>query len=262
MFYPAQREHLVADIQSYLDSSAISSHANPLGFIVPHAGYVYSGLTAAHAYGCLAGRTYKKVVILAPSHFDAFNGLSVFSGKMLQTPLGQVEVSVSERDRLTGMEGVLSSDLGFLQEHSLEVQLPFLQHVLEPGWQAVPIVMGHQHRDVMDLAARILEQYLDRDSLIIISSDLSHYYPYEKARTFDLKFCDLVKARNLDDLWRAYEQGTVEACGFGPVFAFLSAIGDREDVSIEILDYRNSGDTAGSRSQVVGYCAAGAFWQV
>lgn len=260
MFYPADREILASDIQSYLDQVPPRESGNPLGVVVPHAGYIYSGSTAAYAYRCLEGESYDKVVILAPSHFDAFDGLSVYSGEAMETPLGVVNVSLAERDHLAGIEGVTLSDVGHRQEHSLEVQLPFLQHVLGTGWEVVPLVMGNQSREAVDLAVEILEDYLDPSTLLVISSDLSHYHPYDDAREIDLRFCSFVKDGDLDGLWNAHDRRRVEACGFGPVFAFLTMVAGKENISVEVLDYRNSGDTAGTKDQVVGYCAIGAFW--
>ena len=260
-FYPYNSDVLSKDIQRYLDDASNSENRNPAGFIVPHAGYAYSGPVAASAYKSLIGKSISKVVIVAPSHFDGFDGLSIYSGSELETPLGRLNLSIEERDRIAQMDGVICSELGFRQEHSLEVQLPFLQYVLEPGWEVLPFVMGYPHREVIDLTAQLLQSFLNRDTLVIISSDLSHYHSYGEARKMDLKFCQLVESEDLENLWNAHEKHQVEACGFGPVFSFLSAINDKKNISVELLDYRNSGDTSGFKDQVVGYCTIGAFWQ-
>ncbi|MEE9167436.1 MAG: AmmeMemoRadiSam system protein B [Candidatus Neomarinimicrobiota bacterium] len=259
MFYPGDREGLSSEIQSYLDRAPPPRSENLLGIVVPHAGYIYSGPTAAHAYKYLEGKSFEKVIILAPSHFEAFHGLSIYSGDALETPLGRVNVARTDRDQLAGVKGVMISEMGFRQEHSLEVQLPFLQHVLKPGWEVIPIVMGHQKKEIIDVAAGILAKYFDQNVPMVISSDLSHYHEYHKAKEIDLRFCELVKEGDLDGLWDAYGNGQVEACGFGPVLAFLSMMRGRENTSMKVLDYRNSGDTAGPKDQVVGYCAMGAF---
>lgn len=261
MFYPANADILTSDIDGYLREVPESDRGYPLGFVVPHAGYIYSGLTAAHAYRHVVHRSFRDVVIIAPSHFDSFNGLSVFPGDALETPLGTVNVSSRRRDEITELEGVVSSQMGFGQEHSLEVQLPFLQTVLRPGWELLPVVMGNQIRETVDLASTLLMNCLNKATLIVISSDLSHYYPYEQAKKIDGLLCSLIREGNLEALWDAYAEGEVEACGFGPIFALLEAVSERTDMAIEILDYRNSGDTAGPRRQVVGYCAIGVFWR-
>ena len=152
MFYPSEADILTTDIQAYLNSISLLDDWNPAGFIVPHAGYVYSGPIASYAYRHLTGLSFDKVVIVAPSHFDSFDGLSIYSGEVLETPIGQVDISVEDRDRWVEIDGIFSSELGFRQEHSLEVQLPFLQHVLKPGWQVLPIMMGYQNREIIDLA--------------------------------------------------------------------------------------------------------------
>lgn len=260
-FYPAEEQALVADIRSHLDAAGPVVAREAAGFVVPHAGYIYSGPTAAYAYKLLVNRPYEKVAILAPSHFEGFDGLSVYSGDALATPLGEVKVSVEDRDRLIGYDGIFASEMGYRQEHSLEVQLPFLQYVLKPGWEVIPLVMGRQTRGTVDLASKILGDFLHRTHLSIISSDLSHYYPYERARRMDGRFCSLVQEGRLDALWDAHRDGEVEACGFGPIFSFLQSLAGRDEVVTEILDYRNSGDTAGPKEQVVGYCSIGVFWR-
>ncbi|MDP6835696.1 MAG: AmmeMemoRadiSam system protein B [Candidatus Marinimicrobia bacterium] len=259
MFYPDNLDVLSRQIETYLSEVPEHDGPAPVGIIVPHAGYIYSGPVAASAYACLRGCSFHKVAVFAPSHFDAFEGLSIYSGDAMYTPLGEVEVAVEERERLCQEHGAISSDLGHGSEHALEVQLPFLQKVLEPGWQLIPIVMGLQNRETAKQATAIIREYLQSQILVVISSDLSHYYPYNTAKRIDGRFCKMIESGNLDELWTASRKREVEACGFGSVFALLSVVKERDNIVIEILDYRNSGDTAGSKDQVVGYCAAGVF---
>lgn len=258
-FYTAHPDLLKKEIEDYLEQANIQSTKAPLGFVVPHAGYIYSGPIAATGYQYLMSQNFEKVLILAASHFDSFYGLSIYPGDGLETPLGVVTISEEDKETLTSKDVVVSSHDGFRQEHALEVQLPFLQVVLKPGWKVIPLVMGFQNRDTINQAAKIIGDYIRESVLIIISSDLSHYHSYDSANEIDGRFCNLVESGNLTTLWEAHESRTVEACGFGPVFAFLSAIEELPNVSLQVLDYRNSGDTAGTRDNVVGYCCIGCF---
>ena len=251
-FYPLDKGMLNRQIDEYLDSVIIKAYGDPIGFVCPHAGYIYSGYTAAHSFKHLVGREYEKVIILAPSHYDRYEGMTTWGGSGLETPLGVVETDDSDTLLKYGVE---KSQLGFGREHSLEVELPFLQKVLKPGWKLVPLVMGFQNDESIRLGKNILENYMSEKTLIIISSDLSHYHSYEKAKTIDGHFLGFIQMDRLPDLYDAHNQGLVEACGFGPIMSFLKL-----GIKPQILDYRNSGDTMGDRNRVVGYTSIGAFW--
>jgi AmmeMemoRadiSam system protein B len=251
-FYPLDKGMLIRQIDEYLDSVIIKEYGDPIGFICPHAGYIYSGYTAAHSFKHLIGREYEKVIILAPSHYDRYDGITTWEGSGLETPLGVVEIDDSDHLLKYGVE---KSRLGFGREHSLEVQLPFLQKVLKPGWKLVPLVMGDQSYETIRLGESILCSYISKKNLIIISSDLSHFHSYERAKVIDGHFLNFIELDRLPDLYDAHKQGLVEACGFGPIMSFLKL-----GVKPQILDYKNSGDTMGDRNKVVGYTSIGAFW--
>ena len=251
-FYPGDKEALNRQIDEFLDSIIIKDYGNPIGFVCPHAGYIYSGFTAAHSFKYLKGREYEKVVVLAPSHYDGYGGITTWNGTGIETPLGIVETDDSDK---LEKYGVQKSHLGFGKEHSLEVELPFLQKVLKPGWKLVPLVMGFQDTETIRLGKNILESYMDKKNLIIISSDLSHYHPYDRAKVIDGHFLSFIELDRIPDLIDAHDNGLVEACGFGPIMSFLKL-----NIKPKILDYRNSGDTAGDRNRVVGYTSIGAFW--
>jgi len=251
-FYPSDKMELINMIDHLLDIVMVQDHGNPIGLICPHAGYIYSGVTAAFAFKYLRDREYDNVIIMAPSHFDRYDGITTWYGDGLETPLGVVEVSKDDKILNYGVE---RSKLGFGKEHSLEVELPFLQRVLKPGWKLIPLVMGYQVDRSIELGSNLLSEYVSDKNLIIISSDLSHYHPYEKAKQIDRHFLNYILQDKLDDLHQAHEHGLVEACGFGPVMSFLKL-----NFKSKVLDYRTSGDTAGDRNSVVGYTAMGAFW--
>jgi|TARA_B100000315_G_scaffold257604_1_gene306977 hypothetical protein len=258
-FYPSEKSQLTGSIQSFLDKAPMSQKGEPVGFIVPHAGYIYSGPVAAYAYKYLEKKEIKKVVILAPSHFVGFKELSICKFDSLETPYGIVNLSHEDISELLKHEMIIRSNIGYDHEHSLEVQLPFLQHIIKNSWEIIPIMMGHQTKETVNAASQILQYYISNNIPVVISSDLSHYHSYEIAQNMDKKICNLMLTRDDKSLWKAFNDGEIEACGFGPLLAMLEAIESFEDISMELLDLRNSGDTAGPKDKVVGYCSMGFF---
>ena len=258
-FYPGDKEALNRQIDEFLDSVIVKDYGNPIGFVCPHAGYIYSGFTAANSFKYLKDREYEKVIILAPSHFDGYNGITTWIGDGIETPLGVVKTTDSDK---LEKYGVQKSQLGFGREHSLEVELPFLQKVLKPGWKLVPMVMGLQSYESITLGKNILHDYISKKNLIIISSDLSHYHPYDRAKIIDGHFLNFIELDRIQDLQDAHDNGLVEACGFGPIMSFLNSVRNiyKKSIKPKVLNYTNSGDTAGDRNSVVGYTSIGAFW--
>jgi hypothetical protein len=254
-FYPGNPNILTATVQSLLDAVPTGESPHPVGYVVPHAGCPYSGPTASYAFKRLAGKTYDRVIIIGPSHFDPFEGITTWIGTGLETPLGIVETALEDRDRLVDQFGVQASELGFGQEHAIEVELPFLQLTLTPGWKLVPLIMGRQSERTVEIAARILRTYQNGNHLILISSDLSHFHPYDRANQIDGELLRLVEMGDIEALLRAHREKRIEACGFGPLVAFLKALSPQNDCAIDVLDYRNSGDTGGHLDRVVGYAA-------
>ena len=258
-FYPLDKDMLNRQIDEFLDSVIVKEYGDPIGFVCPHAGYIYSGYTAAHSFKYLKDREYEKVIILAPSHFDSYHGIKTWIGTGIETPFGVVETIDSD---VLEKYGVNKSQLGFGKEHSLEVELPFLQKVLKPGWKLVPMVMGFQSYESIQLGRNILHDYISKKNLIIISSDLSHYHPYDRAKIIDGHFLDYIHTDRIQNLYEAHKEGIVEACGFGPMMSFFNSLKNiyKNPIKPKVLDYTNSGDTMGDRNKVVGYTSIGAFW--
>jgi AmmeMemoRadiSam system protein B/AmmeMemoRadiSam system protein A len=248
MFYPAGPAELKHELRHYLAAvPAVAADAPaPKVLIVPHAGYVYSGPVAAHAYARLAplaGRI-RRVVLLGPVHRVPVRGLAVPSVTRFETPLGAVEIDREAIGRLAGLLQVVTSDRAHAPEHSLEVQLPFLQQVLG-SFSLVPLAVGEASaEEVAEVLARL---WGGAETLIVASSDLSHYLPYTAARAVDRSTVNAMLALNpgLDHQ---------QACGATPVNGLL-AFARRRHLRAELLDLRNSGDTAGDRARVVGYAA-------
>ena len=246
MFYPADKHQLQAMIRDCLD------HAKPEGglpkaVIAPHAGYVYSGPIAASAYIRLRqGRgAIRRVVLLGPSHRIGFRGLAVSSAHRFATPLGEIPIDREACKALTALPFVHELDQAHAQEHSLEVHLPFLQEVLG-SFSLVPVVVGDAAPE--EVSAVLEELWGGDETLIVISSDLSHYHDYATARRMDAATSHAIEGLRLEDI------GFEDACGRLPISGLLIAA-KRRGLSAKTIDLRNSGDTAGPKDSVVGYGA-------
>ena len=245
-FYPGDSRQLHLMVDQYLSDAATDGRV-PKAIIVPHAGYIYSGPIAASAYARLikAHDRITRVVLVGPSHRLAFSGLAVSRATTFATPLGPVLVDQEAVHAIVRLPFVEYMDRAHAYEHSLEVQLPFLQEVLD-NFAIVPIVAG-------DATPEQVSQVLDAlwggdETLIVISSDLSHYHDYATAQQLDKS-----TSRAIEQL--RYEQLSSEsACGKVPVSGLLK-LAREQSLSVTAIDLRNSGDTAGDKDSVVGYGA-------
>ena len=245
-FYPADPDELRGVLAAYLDAADVMGEV-PKAMIAPHAGYIYSGPVAASAYALLAPARglVQRVVLLGPAHRVAFAGLALPSNDALATPLGDVPVDTAAFAALEGLPQVRIMDRAHAREHSLEVHLPFLQEVLG-AFHVAPLVVG-------DASAAEVGEVLERlwggpETLVVVSSDLSHYHDYLTARLLDAATTLAIEELRFEDLHPRL------ACGSVPVSGLLW-VARRRGLSVRTLDLRNSGDTAGSRDQVVGYGA-------
>ncbi len=245
MFYPGSSAVLQESVDEML-AAAASSPIRPKALIVPHAGYIYSGPVAAHAYALLrsSATDIRSVVLFGPAHRVRLAGLAVPTVAAFATPLGIVPVDQAAVALATRLAQVQSSDAAHAEEHSLEVQLPFLQTVLT-DFAIVPFVVGNA--SAAQVAEVIELLWGGPETLIVVSSDLSHYLPYAVAQRADRASVDtLLRQEPLTH----YEQ----ACGAAPINGLIE-IARRHNLAVELLDLRNSGDTAGDKSRVVGYAA-------
>ena len=246
MFYPASPDELRGTVTSLLGGALRSMPERPKALIVPHAGYVYSGPIAAAAYHQLESvrDTITRVVLLGPAHRVYLDGMALPSADGFATPLGVVNVDTGLAETICALPGVCISDAAHRDEHSLEVQLPFLQATLS-GFTLLPIVVG---RCAPDLVGDVIDAaWGGPETLIVISTDLSHYLAYEDARRIDAATCRRIVAKDA-------RLGGDEACGAHALNGLLSARHCR-GLRVETIDVRNSGDTAGTRDRVVGYGA-------
>jgi AmmeMemoRadiSam system protein B len=249
MFYPADPDELHEAVrQAFHDAVAPPADAPvPKALIVPHAGYPYSGAVAASAYLRLAPAHHaiERVVLLGPSHRVHVLGLAAPVDNLFATPFGFVLIDADLRAAVSHLPGVLLDDLPHVHEHSLEVQLPFLQTVLDE-FTLLPLSVGDA---TTDQVVTVLETvWGGPETLIVISTDLSHYHRYEEARRLDARTAAAIVAASAEAV------GDHDACGSRPLRGMLQ-VAQHRGMSIEMIDLRNSGDTAGDRERVVGYGA-------
>ena len=245
MFYPGNANELAAAVRGYLDQVERTDAPVPKAIIAPHAGYVYSGAVAASAYARLASARarIRRVVLLGPCHRVAVRGLAACSAGFFETPLGRIPVDAEALASIRDLPQVVVFDPTHGQEHSLEVHLPFLQVILEE-FSIVPLVVGEvSDAEIADVLDRL---WGGDETLIVISSDLSHYHDYETARKMDVATCRAIEQLRPDRIDHAH------ACGRTPVAGLLT-LAKRRGMKVATLDLRNSGDTAGPRDRVVGY---------
>lgn len=261
-FYPASPDELTKTVDGFLSKAQPPNTSEPpIALISPHAGYQYSGAVAAYSYALLKNRHYSRVVVIAPSHQEAFKFTSVYDGDAYATPLGTVPVDRAFVRKLAAEGGSihLSSrghDRGGSQgEHALEVELPFLQRTLG-SFQLVPIVMGDQsYQASRALGIALAKLITGSDTLIVASSDLSHYHTYAEATRIDHSTLQAIQEYDYFNLSRNLQAQVWEACGGAPIVVAMIAADRLGANRIDLLKYANSGDVTGDKSRVVGYGA-------
>ena len=256
-FYPSNPDKLRKDLNLLLDVTKPKEKFEKIfGIVSPHAGYVYSGKTAAHAYNLLIGKKYKTVVVISPSHSEYFPGISIFEGDAYETPLGILKVDKEFREKLETDNGIIFKGYeGHRREHALEVQLPFIQSVLQ-DFKIVPVVMGDQSKRNVDTLAKKLAEVSDDETLIVASSDLSHFYSKSQADKLDSVVERRVREFDYESLQMDLETHVCEACGGGPIVALMKAAGLKNIKHSMVLSRTDSGDVTGDNSEVVGYLSA------
>jgi len=268
-FYPATAAEIRTQISRFMKSTGNKIlPEKPFGLIAPHAGYTYSGPVAAYAYREIQGQKYDAVIVISPCHVEYFPFAAVYPGDAYLTPLGKVSVDKKLATECVTADGLVKfANQGHLSrkfdrtEHSLEVQLPFLQTVL-PNTPIVPIVIGTQDWNVLKSLGEKLGHLLTKKNILIVaSSDFSHYHPYAECQKIDQRAIASLKRLDPQNFYQGLTAKTFEACGGGPITALLIAAQKMNNPKIEILNVANSGDVPqGDKSGVVGYVAA-AFYQ-
>jgi len=244
-FYPADPARLAADVDALLSAAAASGRDRLPALVVPHAGYRYSGQVAAIAYALARTWSPARAVLLGPAHFVPLTGSAVPRAAEWSTPLGTVPVDAAAWERATSVPGVRAADEPHAGEHSLEVQLPFLQRSLDPRLPVLPVVTAAAPEDVADLLDAVVA---GPDTLVIASTDLTHHLPDAEARRRDGRTLDAVLALDPSGI----EPGS--ACGAAALRGLLTWAG-RTGRAPTLLCYRTSADVTGDRSRVVGYAS-------
>lgn len=246
-FYPADKIRLERMVSEYLQLAEEQETDNVKALIVPHAGYIYSAATAASAYKVLSSQaeSVRQVVLLGPSHRVGFKGIATSSANFYSMPFGEVKLEDSLKAKISHLPQVIEMDKAHQHEHSLEVQLPFLQLVLK-DFTLLPLVVGDC--SAQDVSEVIEHLWGNDQTLFVISSDLSHFLPYDAANEIDHHTAQAILELSPAEI--QYDH----ACGRNPVNGLLISA-KKHNLEPKLTDLRNSGDTAGSRDRVVGYGA-------
>ena len=266
-WYPGTADRLAREVDGYLSASRVDDVPAPLAIVAPHAGLRYSGPVAAFAYRTIASSHYASIVIVGPSHFVGFAGVSIWPRGAWETPFGAVAIDEPLASEIAAAtREVVDHRPAHAREHSLELQMPFVAHLC-PGVPIVPLVMGFQRRETAfalgDALARVIAERSRRNAsdrvLLIASSDLSHFHDARAAAAMDAVVLERVEQLDADALMDALEHEPHHACGGGPMVSVLRAATQLGATHARVLKYGDSGDVSGDKSSVVGYMAA-AIW--
>ena len=259
-WYPASADRLRRDVDGYIAGATMDAVPAPIAIVAPHAGLKYSGPVAAFAYKAASQARYSAAVLVGPSHFVGFSGVSIWPRGSWETPLGPVHVAEELAERIASLSPeVIEHRDAHGREHSLEMQLPFVAHLLR-GVPIVPMVMGYQRRETAFGIGDALARAVGRDHVLVVaSSDLSHFHDAAAAEAMDSIVLGHVERLDAEGLMQALEREPHHACGGGPMVAAMHAARQLGATRARVLKYADSGDVSGDKSSVVGYMAA-AIW--
>lgn len=257
MFYPANPNQLKDELLLLFDTAKLGTrYENVIGMVSPHAGYIYSGKTAAYGYNALKNKEYRTVVIISPSHREYFPGISVYNGDAYRSPLGETPVNKKfSRELVSNSKIIFEGVQGHRAEHAVEVQIPFLQMILE-DFSIIPVVMGDQHSVYVTELANRLANLADEHTLIVASSDLSHFYSRKEADRLDSIVEKRINQFEYDKLQTDLDTNRCEACGGGAIVAMMKAASIIKKKNSKVLNRTDSGYVTGDDSEVVGYLSA------
>lgn len=257
MFYPGRKQELQNVLQTLLDRAPVDKKYDQIcGVVAPHAGYPYSGLSAAYSYNVLKNYDFETAVILSPSHREYFQGMSIYHGDAYETPLGLAPIDADLREKLIDAGEYFSEGIrGHGAEHAVEVQLPFLQMV-KKDFKILPVVIGDQRKLFIDKLVEGLEQIIDPKTVVVVSSDLSHFYSKDSADKLDTIIESHIREMDYNGLQEDLESKKCEACGGGGIVALLKLASRNNFKHADVLSRTDSGDSTGDNSSVVGYLSA------
>jgi AmmeMemoRadiSam system protein B len=274
LFYPDTGDGLSKEIESYIERvdreqlfSMISEQTGfensrdlpPIAVVAPHAGYIFSGAVQAYSYAVLEPFDFDTVVIAGPAHQAGFEGICASTDDAYRTPLGEVELDVEFIEKLLASHGIFQKHAeAHLGEHSVEVQVPFVQHLF-PGARIVPLLLADQTEENANILKDALHKTIQktgRKTVFVASSDLSHYHAHVDAKALDNVLIDAIRTMDPGSLYRDIQDGKTEACGFGVILAAMLFAAEHGKGRSAILKYTDSGEMSGDRRKVVGYLSA------
>jgi len=257
-FYPADKKELKDTIDTFLSKvNRIPGEGNIIALISPHAGYRYSGQVAAYGYKHIQDRDIRKIILIGQSHHEGFKGASVYTNGSFKTPLGNVEIDEKSAKKLLNENAdVKFYPEAFAKEHSIEVQLPFLQSMLK-DFTIIPILIGSPTRQTFEHLISELTEMMDGQTLMIASTDLSHYHGYSEAVEMDSKLISAIERLSVMNAGELVQTGKSEMCGSIPVIIAME-VAKRHGANLGVLfNYANSGDVTQEKDKVVGYASVG-----
>ncbi len=264
-FYPSDKEKLSAQLNELFKVAAHKSKTDVLAIISPHAGYVYSGSVAASAFNQIdATKKYESIFVIGASHVAFFNGASVYNTGNFITPLGEVEVDTAIANKLIKENPLFGFNTSYhLDDHCLEVQLPFLQYIMKTKYKIVPVIIGTDSEDICKKLATTLAPYFNSNNLFIFSTDFSHYPTYKNAMDVDKNTCDAILTNSTNTFIKTIKSNeskkipnlATSICGFNAILTMLYITETLKNISIDSIKYKNSGDFSEYSNRVVGYWA-------
>ncbi len=261
-FYPSEKFELEKTVNNFIEKAEVPEeivNKDIIAIVAPHAGYKYSGVVAGYSYKSLFNKNYDVAIILAPSHHFFSNFFITDDRDYYYTPLGIMKINKEIVSFLAKKEEFEISYKIQDEEHSLEVQLPFLYQVFNGKIEIVPILYGEENKIFMSRMVEILEEivqnFKDKKIIIVVSTDLSHYHPYKEAYEIDNRLIEVLLQRDFDNYIKFLYDRKIEACGAGPLGTFI-LFASKNNKKIEVLKLLNSGDTSGTKDFVVGYLSA------
>jgi len=251
-FYPLATSELKATLEQFF--SGLEKESNSSAVIAPHAGYIYSGRIAAKSFAAL--KKAKTYVIIGPNHTGFGEKISIYPEGKWRTPLGEVEIDNELSSALSESLDVERDESAHISEHSLEVQLPFLQFLYGNSFKIVPVcVAEHSYSALVKLGKKLAGVSKGMDIAVIASSDFSHFLPEAAARERDLGAIEMIKNMDMEGFYNKVQEGDLSICGFAPIIATMAFCLEYGLKKAQILEYGSSADTMGDKSSVVGYSA-------
>lgn len=257
MFYPKEPARLLHEINyHYTSAEKYFCEKEIFGMVAPHAGYIYSGTTACFAYKSSEEKKYKTIIVLSPSHYEYFDGITIYNGDKYKTPLGEIEIDSALASKyISSSTNIYKGIEGHRKEHAIEVHLPFLQKVFG-DFKLLPVVMGDQNKNNINQLSNAIANNFQDDQLIVASSDLSHFYKSEIADALDERIESRINDFDYEGLLEDLQSEKSFACGGGLIVAMMQSLKSLGLNTSKVLKRTNSGEVSGDYSSVVGYLSS------